>query len=515
MTFSFQKSFPKILFGLFILIVSVIIICVIWNILSNKEKYCLDCTKRGYASYNMSHHDPKQPRIDINRLPTEEETDFDFKRQCRLDDGTIYLYKSADIDNQYSGTMLACEKRIEYGSPEVILNSEIMDIISNINNDVYKPKNEKERLVLYFKLVYPNSTDNWKNMSLEELQDYYQDLEFYYKLPPAIMPQTEIVINRDNKQRFYRVPKGVILDQDPHRLGVTTSYIEVTHFGPTSALLRKPRLFNGTYYYPAKGSGLYLPVGETLIAYNKVHALKMLDVLNKDIVVVGGRDFQTFLKKDSDALWEQILQSNPNANREDTWVKACVVDKHATEQDPNCSPFMGTWTKTIEYIPAALDLIIEEMVSGKSLRMDYKKQPDKSVKLVKVYYGLGDTGDKLLAQIARNRSYDSLQFLREAQMSLEGDAIVGTEYLHLVEPIYSQTYLMRLDPFSRPYDVSEEPNMQPHIKYLLDNDISPVKVQMLTQGVFDPWEEEHLKFDVIVPPRNASPEAPHKHDGRR
>lgn len=57
--------------------------------------------------------------------------------------------------------------------------------------------------------------------------------------------------------------------------------------------------------------------------------------------------------------------------------------------------------------------------------------------------------------------------------------------------------------------------MQPHIKYLLDNDISPVKVQMLTQGVFDPWEEEHLKFDVIVPPRNASPEAPHKHDGRR
>lgn len=63
-----------------------------------------------------------------------------------------------------------------------------------------------------------------------------------------------------------------------------------------------------------KGSGLYFPIGRTLVAYNKVHALKLLNVSNTDIVMIG-RDFQSFLKNDSDTLWKSIQRDIPNANR--------------------------------------------------------------------------------------------------------------------------------------------------------------------------------------------------------
>jgi hypothetical protein len=448
-----------------------------------------------YLLFRQLLHNPKI-------IPLENQADFEFKKRCREDDGTLHLHKSMDPDLPFSGTLLSCEKRSEYGDPEVILYSEIDKITQNIKNGKYSPKNEKERLQLYLSLVYPTTANKWTQMSLNELLDFYQDLEFYYKLPDGIMPNTKIVIHRDNDNKFYRVPSGVYLDQDPGRTGITTPYIEVTRFGTTRSLYRDPSIFNGTYYYPAKGSGLFLPIGRTLIAYNKVHAMKMLDVPNSDIVKVGGRDFQAFLKKDSDTKWKEIKKNNPQAKRSDFWVGACVVDKHSdTSDDSKCTPYLGATTRQIYYIPEALDRIIREMSSGKSLRVDTRKQPDGSLKKVKVYYGLGDTGDKFLAQIARNRSYDSLQFLRESQMSLEGDAIVGNEYLHLMEPTYSQASLLRLDPLSRPYNNVEDRFLQPHVNYLLDKSIEPVSVKMLSNGVFDPYEKQQIKFNIVVPER--------------
>ena len=40
-------------------------------------------------------------------------------------------------------------------------------------------------------------------MSLAALQNYYQSLEFYYKLPAEIMPQTKVVARRPVDQSFY------------------------------------------------------------------------------------------------------------------------------------------------------------------------------------------------------------------------------------------------------------------------------------------------------------------------
>lgn len=433
--------------------------------------------------------------------PIKSETDFKFKKMCRDKGGTINLFKSQSPESKNSGVLLSCEKRAEYGTPEIIIASEIENILKNIKDKKYSPKNEKERLQLYLSLVYPQS-DKWKDMSEKELHDYYMDLEFYYKLPENIMPKTIIKINRDKENRFYRVPDGVILDQDPNRPGITTPYIEVTRFGPSSALMRDPRLFNGTYYYPAKGSGLFLPIGNTLIAYNKVHAMKMLDIPNTDIVKVGGRDFQSFLRKDSEGLWKKIKSKNPDANREDYWVRVCAVNKHSDSQDENCQPYFGSYTNEIWYIPEALDNMINEMVQGKSLRIDIRYYKGKN-RPVKVYYGLGDSGDKFLANIAKNRSYDSLQFLRESQMKIHGDAIVGNEFLHLMEPSYSQSFLLRLDPFDRPYySINKDKNyLKPKINYLLDKDIKPVKASMITEDVIDPWEKDK-NINLVVEKRN-------------
>lgn len=400
---------------------------------------------------------------------------------------------------QFSGSFLTCDTMVEYGVDEQILLSEFDEIVNKIMSGQYNPVNEKERLELYMSLVYPNANVNrWRQMTLENIQDYYKDMEFYYKLPHQIMPNTQVTIHRSSDKQFYRVPKGVIVDQDQNRTGMTGPYIEVTRFGPTYSFLRDPTIFTGTYYYPVKGSGLYLPIGRSLVAYNKVHALKMLNTPNTEIVRIGGRDFQNFLQKDSEALWKKIITTNPYAIESQYWVNTCVVKKDKdTIQDPACKAYFSYTTVNIKYIPAALDTIIDEMVSGKCLRVVKKYINGKPV-LVNVYYGLGDVADKFLAQLARDRTYDSIQFLREAQMSVQGDAIVGNEFLHLFEPIYSQAYLMRLDPFSKPYDIPCDPLIQPKVNYLLDQSIQTVSTQMLSNTFFDPWENDHFQLNIIV-----------------
>lgn len=440
----------------------------------------------------------------FSNKPSVCEVDFDFKKACRQKKGAVYLYNSDDSDLPFSGTLLGCEQRVEYGDNPAIFFSEIEQLQSLIDSGAVSPKNERERLVLYHSIVYPNAPSKFfENMTLRQLVELYQEYEFYYKLPVEVMPKTEILIHRDSQNSFYRTPVGVVLDQDPDRLGLETAYAEVAHFGSTSSLFREPGIFTGTYYYPVKGSGIFLPLGQTLVAYNKVHALKLLDTLNTDILQVGGTDFQSFLQDDSEGMWQEIKKLDSNANREDYWVSACVVDKHSTETNEECGQIFGYNTKKIWYIPAALDRMIDEMVAGKSLRIATRTVDGKDKK-VKVYYGLGDTGDMLLGQTGRDRGYDTIQLLREAQMSLTGDAVVGNEIAHLVEPVYSQSSLARLNPFLRPYFAGTDAFLKPHVNYLLDQSISGVKVDMVTDDVFDPWETEQVLINVVVPERNDS-----------
>ena len=433
------------------------------------------------------------------QIPSFKEMAFDTKAKCQAQGGVINWTGNA--------LLLTCDKIIPFDpkAPEPIIFSELADVQAKIDSGVYKPASEQEKLALYFSIVYPNSDPNhWKKMSLAELQDYYQGLEVYYNLPAAIMPTTKIIVNRRPGKQFYRVPAGVLLDQDPERRGVLASYLEVIRFGPMYNLFADPSLYPGTFYYPAKGSGLFLPLGRTLIAYNKVHAMKLLGAPNSEIVKYGGRDFQSFLRKDTAAY-----AKTPEGQAE-TQVTTCVVYKQGTAVDlKNCATtpkIAGYFTASVTYSPKALDTIIGEMASGKCLRYLTKTlqppNPPAPAKPYLTYYGCGDTGDKFLSQMARNRGYTTIQCLREAQLELNGDAVVGNELIHLVENAYSQASLMRLDPTKMPLYLPEGVTPQYPINYLLDSSTKPVDLKAVISTEFQPFKQSVLNIDVVVPERN-------------
>ena len=62
---------------------------------------------------------------------------------------------------------------------------------------------------------------------------------------------------------------------------------------------------------------------------------------------------------------------------------------------------------------------------------------------------------------------------------------------------------MRLNPFNRPYEHPMENDRKVLFNYLLDKQVEPVSIKMLTEGVYDPWKEtDESDFDVVVPERN-------------
>lgn len=445
--------------------------------------------------------DPSNPTYAIANIgiPSLGEQAFDAKARCQARGGALNWTND--------GTLLTCDKIVSFDplAPEPVIFTELSEIQAKIDNGVYRPATEKDRLATYFQIVYPTSNPaTWTSMSQQSLTDYWQGLEVYYKLPDAIQPQTPIVLRRRPGFQFYRIPDGVLLDQDPERRGVLASYLEVIRFGPSYNMLPDPSLYPGTFYYPAKGSGLFLPLGRTLIAYNKVHAMKLLGAANADIVKYGGRDFQLFLRKDSDAYRKTV------AGSAETLSTTCVVYKAGASIDvKHCAldpKIAGYFTTQVTYSPAMLDAMIDEMVGGKCLRYLTKSVVVEGVQTPPrpylTYYGCGDTGDKFLSQMARNRGYTTIQCLREPQNELRGDAVVGNEVIHLVEASYSQASLMRLDPTKMPLYLPQGITPQYPINYLLDGSIKPVDLNAVISTEFQPFRQSVLNISVVVPERN-------------
>jgi hypothetical protein len=419
-------------------------------------------------------------------FPTAQEVQFKTKEECQSKGGVINWVNDS--------VLLSCNNIVRFGQAESPIFTELDRVKAAIAAGTIKPVTEKDRLVEYFKLVYPNTPPGkWSSETEANLKARYQKLEIYYKMPPEIQPATPITPRRDVRNAFYRVPNGVILDQDANALGQVGPYIEVARFGPMYSFFADPTLFSGTYYYPVRGSGLYLPLGKTLVAYNKVHCMKMLGVPNDQIVLHGGRDFQSFLRKDSESAEFSA----------DAFISVCAPNKRATTNSVGCQKSFNYFTNTIRYKVKALDRLIGEMASGKSLRFDTRSvsgtdAPRKTL----VYYGCSDTGDKFLAQLARNRGYTTLQFLREAQMELDGDAIVGYELLHLVENAYSQTALLRLDPFRMPLYMPEGTVPEIPANYLLEKSVKGVDMKAVINTEFKPFEQKVFDLNVIVEQRN-------------
>ena len=290
------------------------------------------------------------------------------------------------------GVRFVCAKpRKVYDQPVEILIKENLEPMQFLGS-------EKEKLVRYFQNVYPStSLAFWKNLSIEKLEEMYSNLEIWYDFPGTNDPSTPKSKRAAKMMPFYRVPDSVDLqqfvDKKPQR---SSTWMEVYHSGPMNTDFYIPTgLFAGTYYYPAKGSGVFLPLGKTLIAYNKVHALKKLRVPNDVILENSGPSFKRWYTRE--------IKRN------------------------------GGDEKT------ALNSIISEMVKGKNSTKDSKGQY--------CYFGLSDQGDPLMAYAAIQQGYDSIQLIREAQKGCSPDGVlVGFELIHLRAPGESAKMLRRLVP---------------------------------------------------------------------
>ena len=123
-----------------------------------------------------------------------DDIDFDFKRMCQKKNGSLYWYKSEDPDDPQSGMLLGCMERSDYvpggdNSTKVIM-AQINDVRERIKDGTYAPKTERDRLILYFQIVYPRAAIGiWRNMSTTKLVNEYQDLEVYYNLPKPSNPK--------------------------------------------------------------------------------------------------------------------------------------------------------------------------------------------------------------------------------------------------------------------------------------------------------------------------------------
>ena len=302
------------------------------------------------------------------------------------------------------GVALVCANlRTAYEEPVTILQREQI-------SEIEDGPTEKDRLVRYFHRVYPESTlQMWKNLSLDKLIELYQNLEIWYQFPGTDNPETPTEKRAATMQPFYRVPDLVNIQQFKNKKPYSdNAWIEVYHAGALNTdFYIQPDFFAGTYYYPAIGSGVFLPLGKTLVAYNKVHALKKMKVPNAMIYENSGPSFKRWVTRDMKKL-----------------MKVSGLDSETAKQ-------------------RAIDEIIERMVKGKNkTRVRSKNKPD-----TLCYYGLGDEGDRLMAFSAIQRGYDTIQLVEEAQKGCdERGVLVGFEIIDLRTPGESAKLLMRRIP---------------------------------------------------------------------
>jgi hypothetical protein len=180
--------------------------------------------------------------------------DFSFKTKCRLSKGTISI---GDL-------LLDCLKILNYGLPAITLNREV----DAIDFAKYPQSNDLEKLQSYFSIVY-GSPDVWKNKSLEELTIFWKRCEVHYKLPLA--PKIEY---EQYRELNFGVGTAGYFDarQEENRPGEVLKYIEVIRQNKIYSRYQIPEVFAATYYYPARGTGLFLPTGRMFVARTKQDA---------------------------------------------------------------------------------------------------------------------------------------------------------------------------------------------------------------------------------------------------
>jgi hypothetical protein len=179
--------------------------------------------------------------------------DFAFKTGCQKKGGTISI----------GDMLLNCEKIVRFGLPSQRLDSE--SVPSTLPRST-----ELEKLQSYFSVVY-GSPEVWKTKDLPTLQDYWKRAEMRYKL--SIFPTTPY--NTYKSLSFGVAAPGMIAYQEDGRLAEAVRYVEVVRQNIKNNWYDTSTNFSGCYYYPCRGSGLFIPVGKLFIAKTKQVAAKI------------------------------------------------------------------------------------------------------------------------------------------------------------------------------------------------------------------------------------------------
>lgn len=312
-----------------------------------------------------------------------------FDEQCQQQNGSLQWSED--------GIMTACVlPRKKYEDNTVVL-FQAKENLPKLVSD------HKQSYVEYFTHVYPLTNKTfWRKLSVNELRQLYENLEIWYNYPNHPPGKQE---TRAAFKQFYRVPDTVNLQQKKDSKGFPdNSWVEVFHAGHLNTDFYIPsEMFAGTYYYAARGSGVFLPLGKTLVALNKVDALKKLKVPDEIIKANAGKAFLRWLAREE----KKVAKNNPQMTPE-------------------------------EVSAMALDQQIKAMLSGRNKTKAGGEY---------CYYGLGDTGDGLLAKVALQEGYDSIQLIREAQLGCDKNGVlVGFEIIDLRNPLASAQSLRMKSP---------------------------------------------------------------------
>ena len=307
--------------------------------------------------------------------------------ECREKDGILQWNDS--------GVLVACvEPRKEVTDQTNVLFRAKDDI--KALSGIYLSSNteQKDRYIRYFATIYPSTKlEIWKDMTLEKLQQIYENLEIWYDIGTAPSGKQT---TRAAYKPFYRIPEGINLQQNvQHKTFPKNCWAEVYHAGNLNTDFYIPsQFFSGTYYYPSRGSGVFLRLGKSLIAPNKVSALKMLKVPNDVIFQYSGESFKRWLAREA----KYIKKTNPHLEND-------VVLKQA------------------------LDTQIEKMKNGKNSINVGKDGKDIC------YYGIGSEADSLLAFSALQKGYDTIQLFAEGQLGCDQRGVLtGFEIIDLRTP---------------------------------------------------------------------------------
>lgn len=379
--------------------------------------------KLTYLNAYLPQHVPKVSEFYMAGQDTTlaDAEEWAFRTRCKSVNGVLNV---VDV-------LTTCRQIVSYGSPFLTFDQEIQ----NINWAALPSSNELERLQSYFSVVY-GSPAVWKSKNLSELQNLWTSLEFRWDLP--IKPTTPTPPVRRSNSKFYQSQslKGT-LDQDPHRPGENLKYVEVVRFGTAVSKYDNEQLFAGTYYWPVRGSGLFLHVGKTLFAYNKIHAFRLLGCTYEEIVYALRPNVIAFIQNESNEAWSAHISKNPTAQKSKYFKSYC--NWNTTKASSSCPLLFDIGMTTVELCTPVVTAFINDFCTGASERLYAPGVAPMS------FFDQDPFLDRMIAQVAAQRGFETCIFVKQVGFD------VAQELLHCKDPVTSLMSLKKFTPFDEDF----------------------------------------------------------------